>query len=49
MRPTLLFIALALAFCAGCATNPDAAALGASAPLVIDQPVSPFPYNSRFW
>jgi hypothetical protein len=48
MRLTRLIAALALAATGACTTNPETAGMGASAPLIIDQPTSPFPYNSRW-
>jgi hypothetical protein len=48
MRPTRVLCALALLAAAACTTNPETAGMGASAPLIIDQPVAPFPYNSRW-
>jgi hypothetical protein len=50
MRLTRLIAALLLLASAACTTNPEMAGQGGSLPpLIIDQPTSPYPYNSRFW
>lgn len=50
MRLIRLFAALLLAGVAACGSMQDAASSGGSSgSLLIDEPVAPFPYNSRFW
>jgi hypothetical protein len=34
---------------AACGSLHDSASSGGSSSLLIDEPVAPFPYNSRFW
>lgn len=51
MRLIRLFAAVLLASVAACGSMQDSASTGStsSGSLLIDEPVSPYPYNSRFW